>query len=54
MRKLRIDLLPHNPDAAYLTSRGWVYPDGTFKAHYAPKPVAVVQRPSLLARWLAR
>lgn len=54
MRKLRIDLLPHNPNAAYLTSRGWKLPDGSFKPHNAPKPVAVVQERGFIARVFGR
>lgn len=54
MTQPKAKLLPHNPNAAYLTSTGWRLPDGTFKPHNAPKPVAVVQERGFLARVLGR
>jgi hypothetical protein len=54
MRTLRVERAEPNPQAAILTSRGWVYPDGTFKAHYAPKPAKMVQERGLLARVFGR
>lgn len=54
MTQPKAKLLPHNPNAVYLTSRGWRFPDGTFKPHYAPKPVAVVQERGFLARVFGR
>jgi len=50
MRDLRVQLLPYNPDAAYLTSTGWQMPDGTFKPHRIKAVIAPMPRPSLWAR----
>ena len=50
MTQPKAKLLPHNPNAVYLTSRGWVYPDGTFKPHVVRTAPMVQERPSVWAR----
>ena len=51
MRTLRVKRAEHDPHAAILTSTGWLFPDGTFKPHYAPKDEKPMERPGFFARW---
>ena len=50
-RVLRVERAEHDPHAAILTSTGWLFPDGTFKPHYAPKDEKPMERPGFFARW---
>lgn len=48
--KVQAKTLPHNPNAVYLTSTGWQYPDGSFKPHAEKRAVPMHDRPRW--RWL--
>jgi hypothetical protein len=54
MIKPRAKLLPSNPSAIVQTSKGWLYPDGTVKPFYQPKPAGVPSRDGLLSYLAAR
>lgn len=44
----KVQLLPKNPNAAYLKGQGWLLPCGTFKPHHVEKPAAVPVKPRSL------
>ena len=54
MRDLRVQRMPYNPNAAYLTPTGWQMPDGSFKPHRSQVAVQPAPRPSLWARLTGR
>lgn len=55
MNEIKVKLLPYNPSVVYLTSRGWQFPDGTFKPHYVQNIVQCSpKRTGLLARVFGR